>query len=525
MPKRSNGFIGLMGAILAAVILFFGFTKDIPFTHGFQIKAQFESANSIRPNSPVRIAGVEVGKVKSVTGVEGSNAALITMELKDTALPIHEDATAKVRPRIFLEGNFFVDLKPGTPGAPVLKSGDTIKITQTASPVQLDEVLTSLQSDSREDLQRLLVGLDASLNSKPTPAQNADASPLARGQTGAESFNDALDDIPEAERSTAQVLEALLGTEPGRDVERLIKGTANTAEALDRSEGALKDLITNLNLTTATFASESANLRATIRELPPTLATANAAFTSLNAAFPPTREFARAIRPGVRETPATIAAAFPWIEQAHALVGKPELGGLAEELSPATQDLARLIDRATELLPQTDLASKCLRDVVLPAGDQVINDEFATGSENYKEFFYALVGIAGEGQNTDGNGMYVRFQTGGGTQSVSLGSKTASTGQLFGNNVAVPLGNRPAYPGKLPPYKPDAPCYKQKIPDVNGPAAAKSLPTGAPAETAQVKSAREKLLREADLSAVRRKLHPFGTAKKGSLPPSQEKAK
>src|SRR4051794_29600889 len=134
LPKRSNAFVGLMGAILAAVILFFGFTKDIPFTHGFQIKAQFESANSIRPNSPVRIAGVEVGKVKSVTGVEGSNAALLTMELNDNALPIHEDATAKVRPRIFLEGNFFVDLKPGTPGAPVLKSGDTIKITQTASP-------------------------------------------------------------------------------------------------------------------------------------------------------------------------------------------------------------------------------------------------------------------------------------------------------------------------------------------------------------------------------------------------------
>ena len=48
-PRRSNAFIGLMGAIVAALILFFGFTKDIPFTHGFQLKAQFESANSIRP--------------------------------------------------------------------------------------------------------------------------------------------------------------------------------------------------------------------------------------------------------------------------------------------------------------------------------------------------------------------------------------------------------------------------------------------------------------------------------------------
>ena len=168
----------------------------------------------------------------------------------------------------------------------MLESGDTIKITQTATPVQLDQVLTSLQSDSREDLKALLDGLNASLNSKPTPAEDRDSSPLARGQTGAESFNDALDDIPGAEKSTAQVLEALLGTEPDRDVARLIRGTANTADELSRYENQLKDLITNLNLTTATFASESTNLRASIRELAPTLRNANAAFASLNAAFP-----------------------------------------------------------------------------------------------------------------------------------------------------------------------------------------------------------------------------------------------
>jgi hypothetical protein len=134
------------------------------------------------------------------------------------------------------------------------------------------------------------------------------------------------------------------------------------------------------------------------------------------------------------------------------------------------------------------------------------------------------VGIAGEGQNFDGNGMYVRFQTGGGSQTVSLGSATSSTGQLFGNNPEVPLGNRPAYPGKRPPYKPEEPCYQQKIPDLNGPAAAKSLPTGAPA-TAQVRTLQDKLRKEADLNAVRKKLNPFGSAKKGAVQPPQEKAK
>jgi hypothetical protein len=249
-------------------------------------------------------------------------------------------------------------------------------------------------------------------------------------------------------------------------------------------------------------------LKASIRELAPTLANANAAFTSLNAAFPPTRAFAREILPGVKETPATIDAAFPWIAQTRKLVSKQELGGLAEELSPATSDLAKLVDRAEALLPQTDLAAKCVRDVVLPAGDEVVHDRFDDGAPNYKEFFYALVGIAGEGQNTDGNGMYVRFQTGGGTQTVSLGSAGSSTGQVFGNNPETPIGNQPAYPGKRPPYNPTFPCYKNPLPDVNGPAAAISAPTGT-ATTQRVSTQQDKLRRQAALEAVRAKLDPF----------------
>ena len=53
-------------------------------------------------------------------------------------------------------------------------------------------------------------------------------------------------------------------------------------------------------------------------------------------------------------------------------------------------------------------------DVVLPTGDIVNKDEFKTGEPNYREFRYTLVGLAGEGQNFDGNGQYVRFQPGGG---------------------------------------------------------------------------------------------------------------
>jgi phospholipid/cholesterol/gamma-HCH transport system substrate-binding protein len=498
---RSPVAIGLIALVVIVVLVFLGFTKDIPFTKPYEVNAVFESANSIRPGSPVRIAGVEVGKVKEIKADEDNpDVAVVVLQIDDDGLPLHADATAKIRPRIFLEGNFFVDLESGSPTAPELEDGDTLKVTQTATPVQLDEVLTALQSDSRQDLKDLLNALAVALSSEPTPAEDRAAHPSTRGETAAKSFNDAYDDIPEAERSTAIVLEAFLGTEPGEDLARLIDGTARTTGALIRNENALQRLISNFNTTMAAFASESGNLSRSIQELPGTLESANRAFASLNDAFPSTRAFAREIIPGVRETPATIAAALPWIEQARPLMGDRELGGLARELAPATRDLAKLTDEALALLPQTNLASKCARDVVLPTGDVVIRDEFTTGVENYKEFFYALVGLSGEGQNFDGNGMYVRFQTGGGSQALSLGSASSNTGELFGNAIALPLGNRPFYPGRKPPYRPQEPCYQQTRPDLNGPAAAKSPPTG------QAALAAKKALPE-----LRKRLRPFGS--------------
>jgi hypothetical protein len=250
----------------------------------------------------------------------------------------------------------------------------------------------------------------------------------------------------------------------------------------------------------AAFASESGDLRASIRELPGTLESADRAFTALNEAFPSVRAFAREILPGVRETPATIRAAFPWIDQARPWVSPSELGGLAGALSPTTADFAQVTDDLIDLLPQTNLASKCTSKVILPTGNKPIEDEFATGVENYKEFFYTLVGLAGEGQNFDGNGMYVRFQTGGGANSVSLGNSPFNSGELFGNNVGIPLGNRPARPSRQSPYKPSATCYKQRLPDLNGPASAKTPPRGQAALAA----------RHA-LPLLRKKLRPFGS--------------
>jgi hypothetical protein len=352
------------------------------------------------------------------------------------------------------------------------------------------------------------------MSSKPTKAQDAAMDPISRGKTAAQSFNDAYNDIPSSERATAQVFDALLGEQPGMDVSRLIQGTANTSGALIRDENALKGLISNFNTTMAAFASESGNLKATIAKLPGVLQQAYATLGSLDASFPPTRAFAREILPGVRETPATIDASYPWIAQMRKLVSPQELRGVVHQLTPATADLARLTDRTIKLLPKTTLASKCVTHNILPTGDKVItNDEFPSGQPNYKEFMWSLVGLAGEGQNFDGNGPYVRFQTGGGSQQLSVGQASGNSGQVFGNNVAVPLGNRPFYPGKRPPYRPDVPCYTQPTPDVNGPASAKTPPGKAPAASATSGGAPQ--ASAAGLQALRKRLRPFGDRTQG----------
>jgi len=462
--------VGVLAAIVIVVITYFGFTKAVPFTHGFRLNAVFTSANSIRPASPVRIAGVNVGKVTEVKREPGTNAAVVSMEIDDTGLPIHKDAELKIRPRIFLEGNFFVDLKPGTPSQPALSDGDTIAITQTATPVQLDEVLTTLQQPTRQDLQELLQSFGGALNDKPTPAQDLTQDPSVQGKTAAQALNQTLDYSPAALKGTAIVNQAFLGTESG-DLSKLITSLGTVSKALNRNETVLQDLVTNFNTTMSAFASQSTNLSRAIGLLGPTLTNTDKALVSLNDSFPATRAFALELIPGVKETQPTIDAALPWVAQATPLVSDAELGGLLKNLQPTTASLASTTSSGQSLFHETDLFSLCQTKVFLPAGDIKVEDgAFTSGAENYKEFWYSMVGLAGEGQAFDGNGQYVRFQPGGGAYRVTTGPYYSSKGRpMAGNAIAPSQGSRPPYKGsKAPPKVTSQPCYTQDLPDVNG---------------------------------------------------------
>ena len=66
---------GLLAATVILVFCFFGFSRYNPFADPYKMTATFESANNLQPKSPVRISGVDVGKVKKVEPIEGPGGA------------------------------------------------------------------------------------------------------------------------------------------------------------------------------------------------------------------------------------------------------------------------------------------------------------------------------------------------------------------------------------------------------------------------------------------------------------------
>ncbi len=482
--RPSNAAIAIVFILIFTIGPYLAFTGHVPFTsYGYELKATFSNSANVALNSPVRIAGVEVGRVISTS--RDGNATTVTFTVDESGRPIHADAFAAIRPRIFLEGNFFVDLDPGSPSAPDMDSGATIPVSHTSTAVQLDEVLTALQSPVRADLSRLLEGLGTAYTHEPTAAEDANQLPEVQGKTGAEAFNGVFKYGGDAGRYSAQVTDAFLGTQQ-RDLSRLVAGAGRTFGALAANESDLQGLIDNFNVFTGALAAESANLSTTVRLLAPTLRTARTSLVSLNRTLPPLRTYAIELTPAVAELPGLISASKPWLAQVRPLLSGKEGGGVARLLAESTPGLAGAAQAGKAIaLPQFNRLSLCTTQVLVPTANQTIEDRFSTGGPNYREFLYAFANFAGFAQNFDGNGPYARANVGGGPLLVGepnpIGNKdTFSDGINYANTIVPPLGNQPQL-GGMPPLKPDVRCDRNPVPNVNGPLGQVGPPTPSPA--------------------------------------------
>lgn len=481
---RGRGPIPL--AIFFIVLLSVGsvlaYTKDIPFIGGgTEVKATFANATTLRTTSPVRVAGVNVGTVTNVEG-EG-DVAEVTMTLKDEALPIKEDATATIRPRLFLEGNFFIDLKPGTPSASELDSNGEIPITQTSTSVQIDEVLAALQGDTREGLKGLLEGYGTALNYQPSAIDDSDQEQISKGKTGAQALADSLRFGGEAGRGTAIVNDALIGEKDG-DLSGLIRAQRDVFSELGTVEADLQGVITAFNTTASALAQEQENVRATIRELGPTFEAARPSLANLDAALPPLRAYVLALEPGVAELPDLFEAATPWLDSANELLSDNALGGLAEELRRGAPVTAGATRTALPLMDQLSDLSRCVTNNLDPTFDTAImvdpNVPAANQQPAYLDFLDSAVNTAGAAANFDGNGSYLRVQAGGGDVLGQMTNPAPTNGNniLFGNTIEPVLGTQPPLPAGQtpPPFEPGEPCFQSEPADLNGPVATPGAP-------------------------------------------------
>ena len=216
----------------------------------YSLTATFENAATLRETAPVRIAGVNVGR--SPRSTRPATTAKVTFTVADEGRPIHSDAEIDIRPRLFLEGNFFLDLRPGSPSAPGSRTAArSDHADRHRGPARRGAHRPAGTSAPRA--QRLLEGFGTALTYEPTPADDVTQDVIVQGETAAESLNDAFRYGGPAGRSTAIVADALRGEEP-RDLARLIRPRASSSPSWLAHEADLQDLITNLNVTAGAFA-------------------------------------------------------------------------------------------------------------------------------------------------------------------------------------------------------------------------------------------------------------------------------
>ena len=450
-----NELIAIAVIAATAVAMFLAAARELPWSGGFELRGVFGQIQGMTTGTPVRIAGVDVGEVTETEPLGGDGAGgkvLVTMELDEQALPIHDDATLRLRPRLFLEGNYFIDLRPGSPVAPEVDAGHTIALGSTSSPVQLDQVLTTLQSDTRSKLR---IAIDQLGNALERHGGARGLRSFARASAG-------------AYRSTALVSQALLGTER-HDLSGLIANLGRVVAALDRNERGLQSLVVNLEVVGGALAAEAAALERTVAGLPETIETAQPVLAELSASLPGVRAFAREALPGIEALPPAVDAATPLLAQLGGLVSERELRGVAADLRPTVPELVRLTRSSLPLLSELRSLSSCFNEVVIPWAYSTVPDpETPATGRIFEETSYGLVGIAGESRSLDGNGPYARVLGGTGGNLVALPPFEGETDQIYGVSPLPILGARPAIDSSArTPLRTDIACETQEPPDLD----------------------------------------------------------
>lgn len=429
------------------------FNPRWPFGSEYEIRGVFSSANQLRPGKPVRIAGVEVGEVTGIDPGPG-DTAVVTMRIRDEGRPVHQDATLKIEPRLILEGNFYVDLRPGTPTAPELRTGATIPRERTAVPVQLDQVLTAFDSPTRTSLNAFNRELARALG------------PEDKSRSGAAGLRRAMREFDATLRDITVVSGAFQGTRDG-DLTRMVRYLGDFTGQLGEDPDALADLVTNTNRVTGALAENDVALGNAVRELDATLAAAPAAFTALDRELPRVSRFARTLEPALRQAPVPLGATAELLDETARLVSPPELPAFTDLTEPIVRRMPAFERRLGELFRFVTPVNECVITHYIPVLNQTIDDgPNTTGQPIWLDALHSFVSGSNASPNFDANGKNIRVTISGGDN--LLQGFVPGLGDVATGLAPDKIGTSPVWlgPGVRPPHRPDAPCVDQPLPNL-----------------------------------------------------------
>lgn len=297
-------------------------------------KAALPTAQSITPGQgqTVNVAGVPVGEISKVDLVNGQ--AVVTMKIRKKFTPIYRDATILLRPKTGLN-DMILELSPGSRSSGVLKGNGKswIPASQTLANVNLDEVLASLDGDTRQYLQLLIGGAGEGL----------------RGQGRQLSAS-----LKRFEPTSRDILKITRKLAERRDnIARTVHNFRLLSEALAGKDQELTRLVGASNVVFKAFADQDAKLRQALQELPPTLQATNTGLGKADTLAKTLGPALGRLRPGARALGPSLKATRPFLVKTEPVI-RTQLRPFARDarptvraLRPAARDLAAVTPNLT----------------------------------------------------------------------------------------------------------------------------------------------------------------------------------
>jgi phospholipid/cholesterol/gamma-HCH transport system substrate-binding protein len=353
------------------------------------------------------------------------------------------EPSAAVRPTLVVGGIYYVELTPAGRGAPF--SGD-IPVQRTTVPVELDEVLTPIDPNAQRGMQSAIEQTDATLQ-----------------QGGRDAIRKLVQEVPDTLRPTSVVLNAARGTDPGRDLPRLVTGLENFSADFTKRDGQLASNINDLHTLSATLAAESGPVAQSFASMPDTLRATRAGLIDLQPTLGKLTDTAPEFRDSARALDPLLKKLDPVLDRARPVVS--DLRDVLDDARPMVEDLVPTADKATGVL--ADLRGPVLDRLNGPIIDRLNSSWHGTGAyagggndhKLYEEIAYFNAVNDQVWMHHGRNGGWGRLMAGVGGNTATGGSQFPRTLEQYleAGGMEQPLGPRDATPAGARPAPTPAP--------------------------------------------------------------------